>query len=84
MGNSISLYSNIYMKGGTISGSESDIKEEKIVTLYDSIDFIASYYIFTMDFESLRKLHEKKYCDDLMFLTSDIIRTYHDEKDVTK
>jgi len=72
------------MKGGTISGSESDIKEEKIVTLYDSIDFIASYYIFTMDFESLRKLHEKKYCDDLMFLTSDIIRTYYDEKDVTK
>ena len=84
MGNSISLYSTIYMKGGAASGSESEINEEKIVTLYDSIDFIASYYIFTMNFESLKKLHEKKYCDDLMFLTSDIIHTYYEDRDVSK
>ena len=53
MGNSISLYSNIQSGGGENS-------EEKVITLSDTLDFIASYYILTMDFKSLSQLHEKK------------------------
>ena len=40
------------------------------------IDFIASNYILTMDFQSLSKLNEKKYCDNLVLLTSKIIDNY--------
>jgi len=77
MGNSISLYSNIQSGGG--EGSE-----EKIITLSDSLDFIASYYILTMDFRSLSQLHEKKYCDELVVLTSDIINKYFSDLEVQR
>jgi hypothetical protein len=72
MGNSISLYSNIQSGGG----------EEKVITLSDTLDFIASYYILTMDFTSLSQLHEKKYCDELVVLTSDIINKYFSDLEV--
>ena len=74
MGNSISLYSNIQSGGG----------EEKVITLSDSLDFIASYYILTMDFRSLSQLHEKKYCDELVVLTSDIINKYFSDLEVQR
>ena len=74
MGNSISLYSNIQSGGG----------EEKIITLSDSLDFIASYYILTMDFKSLSQLHEKKYCDELVVLTADIINKYFSDLEVQR
>jgi hypothetical protein len=74
MGNSISLYSNIQSGGG----------EEKVITLGDSLDFIASYYILTMDFKSLSQLHEKKYCDELVVLTSDIINKYFSDLEVQR
>ena len=38
------------------------------------LDYIATYYILTMDFKSLRKLYDKEYCDKLVILTSDIIQ----------
>ena len=37
------------------------------------IDFIATKYILTSNFQSLRKLYEKEYCEDLVILTSNII-----------
>jgi len=75
MGNSVSLYSNIQTGGG--EGSE-----EKVITLSDTLDFIASYYILTMDFTTLSQLHEKKYCDELVVLTSDIINKYFSDLEV--
>ena len=74
MGNSISLYSNIQSGGG----------EEKLITLSDTLDFIASYYILTMDFKTLSQLHEKKYCDELVVLTSDIINKYFSDLEVQR
>jgi len=79
MGNSISLYSNIQS-----GGSEDGETEEKLITLGDTLDFIASYYILTMDFTSLSQLHEKKYCDELVVLTSDIINKYFSDLEVKK
>jgi len=77
MGNSISLYSNIQSGGGEDS-------EEKVVTLSDTLDFIASYYILTMDFKTLSQLHEKKYCDELVVLTSNIINKYFSDLEVQR
>ena len=77
MGNSISLYSNIQSGGGETS-------EEKVITLSDTLDFIASYYILTMDFKTLSQLHEKKYCDELVVLTSDIINKYFSDLEVER
>ena len=42
--------------------------------LEESIDFIATHYILTLNFQSLRKLNEKSYCDKMMVLTSDILQ----------
>ena len=39
---------------------------------YNKIDDIATNYILTMDFKSLKKLSEKKYCDKLILMTSEI------------
>jgi hypothetical protein len=82
MGNSISLYSNVQL-GGDNLGSKSEEKEKNI-TLGDTLDFIASYYILTMDFKTLSQLHEKKYCEDLVVLSADIINKYFNYLDVKK
>ena len=34
------------------------------------LDYIATHYILTSDFASLRKLYEKEYCDKLVILTA--------------
>ena len=51
--------------------------------LYNVVDYIATYYILTMDFQSLKKLTEKEYCDNLVVLTGDIIKKYFNDLDIT-
>ena len=60
-------------------------KDEKqnFENFYEVIDYIATYYILTMDFKSLSKLSEKEYCDQLVILTSDIINKYFNDLEVT-
>ncbi len=43
---------------------------------YDLVDFIAVNYIFTADFQSLKRLTEKNYCDKMIVLTADILDRY--------
>jgi len=50
---------------------------------YDIIDFIATYYILTMNFKSLKNLAEKEYCNKLVILTSDIIKNHFNEAQIT-
>ena len=68
-----------------MGNSASSIKKSKnqFDNFYDVVDYIATYYILTMDFKSLSKLSEKAYCDKLVILTSDIIERYFNETDVT-
>jgi len=80
MGNIISSYSNFQLGG---SGDDSNAKED-IIKLTDSLDFIATYYILTMNFQSLRQLYKKKYCEELVVLTSDIINKYFNDLEVTQ
>jgi hypothetical protein len=75
MGNTSSSTSN--------SNNANSNAEKEFNNFYDVIDYIATYYILTMDFKSLSKLSEKAYCDKLVVLTSDIIERYFNDMEVT-
>jgi hypothetical protein len=63
--------------------SSSKKPKTEFDNFYDIIDYVATYYILTMDFKSLSKLSEKAYCDKLVILTSDIIERYFNDMEVT-
>lgn len=57
--------------------------ELKPKSMSQILDYIATYYILTLDFKSLRKLYDKEYCDNLVILTSDIIQRYFTDMEIT-
>ena len=65
------------------STSSTKKAETEFNNFYEIVDYIATYYILTMDFKSLSKLSEKAYCDKLVVLTSDIIARYFNDMEVT-
>jgi len=69
MGNSISTAS-------TKSNNNAAAGLPKDLPLGETLDYIATHYILTMDFQSLRKLYEKQYCEKMVVLTSNIINKY--------
>lgn len=68
---------------GNSPSSSNKKAQNEFDNFYEIIDYIATYYILTMDFKSLSKLSEKSYCDKLVVLTSDIIEKYFNEMEVT-
>jgi hypothetical protein len=50
--------------GNSASSNSNKSAEKEFNNFYDIIDYIATYYILTMDFKSLSKLCEKEYCDN--------------------
>jgi hypothetical protein len=68
--------------GAVFSKKTGSIEPQKFNNFYDMLDYIATYYILTMDFESLQKLSDPKYCDQLVVITSDIVSKYFNELDV--
>ena len=74
--------SSISKYGG---GSEdTSIKDIKQIPFDETIDYIATHYILTSDFQSLRKLNEKTYCEKMIVLTSDIINKKFSDLEVDK
>jgi len=69
--------------GNNTSTNSNNDAEKEFKNFYDIIDYIATYYILTMDFKSLSKLSEKAYCDKLVVLTSDIIERYFNDMEIT-
>jgi hypothetical protein len=69
--------------GNSSSSQSKSTPEKEFDNFYQVIDYIASYYILTMNFKSLSKLSEKEYCDNLVVLTADIIDRYFNHLDVT-
>jgi hypothetical protein len=69
--------------GNTTSSNSNNSEKKDFDNFYDIIDYIASYYILTMDFKSLSKLSEKEYCDKLVILTSDIINRHFNDTEIT-
>ena len=68
---------------GNFTSKNNKTPEKEFENLYDIIDYIATYYILTMDFKSLSKLSDKEYCDKLIILTSDIIKRYFNDMEIT-
>lgn len=68
--------------GNSFSFSSTKTQPENTHTPSEIIDYIASNYILSMDFINLRKLMHKKYCDQLVVLTSDIMDKYLTDLDV--
>jgi hypothetical protein len=79
MGNQPSSISKY--EGGGEDNSTTYIKE---IPLEETIDYIATHYILTSDFQSLRKLNEKTYCEKMIVLTSDIINKKFSDLEVDK
>jgi hypothetical protein len=70
--------------GNTSSTSNTKTNNEKqFENFYQVIDYIASYYILTMDFKSLSNLSNKEYCDKLVVITSDIIKNYFNDMEIS-
>jgi len=67
--------------GGEEDTSTNDMKQ---IPLEETIDYIATHYILTSDFQSLRKLNEKTYCEKMIVLTSDIINKKFSDLEVDK
>jgi hypothetical protein len=68
---------------GNTNSTNSTNPLNKTGNFYEIIDYIASHYILTMDFESLKKLSQKEYCNKLVIITADIIKDHFTERDVT-
>jgi hypothetical protein len=79
MGNSFST--NNSKNNSKNKSPNNTIKE--FSNFYEVIDTIATYYILTMDFKSLSKLADKEYCDKLVIITSDIIKNYFNDLEIT-
>ena len=50
--------------------------------IYEVVNYIATHYILTMNFETLTKLSDKTYCDKLIILTSKIFEDKFNEMDI--
>jgi len=57
--------------------------ELKPKSISQILDYVATHYIVTMDFQSLKKLYKAEYCDQLVVLTADIIDRYFTDLEVT-
>lgn len=68
---------------GNTNSTNTNNNLNKTGNFYEIIDYIASHYILTMDFESLKKLSQKDYCNKLVIITSDIIKDHFSERDIT-
>jgi len=71
---------------GNIPSNSTNTKtnnEKQFENFYQIIDYIATYYILTMDFKSLSSLSNKEYCDKLVIITSDIIQKYFNDMEIT-
>jgi hypothetical protein len=71
--------------GNTPSNSKNTKtnSDKQFENFYQIIDYIATYYILTMDFKSLTNLSNKEYCDKLVIITSDIIQKYFNDMEIT-
>jgi len=65
---------NIY-GGSPINNSEKE-------PLLERLDYIVSHYILTMDFNSLKKLYDKSYCNKLVEITGQIFDKHFTELDI--
>jgi hypothetical protein len=63
----------------------TETEKKKILKDHDFsyiLNYIATRYILTLNFESLKNLQDPKYCDEMIILTSDILKKYFNEREI--
>jgi hypothetical protein len=68
---------------GNSNSKPTESNNTKFNNFYEVIDFIASNYILTMNFESLANLSQKDYCNNLVIITSDIIKNHFNDAEIS-
>ena len=63
--------------GAAQSKSTSTERELKAANI---LDILATKYILTQNFQDMKKLGDKEYCNKLVILTADIIKKFLKEK----
>ena len=66
--------------GATQSKPGTNEKELKAANI---LDILATKYILTQNFQDMKKLGDKAYCNKLVILTADIIKKFLKEKEIT-
>jgi len=85
MGNNLSTTNQTTTSSLSYMDDLTDVEKKKILKDHDFsyiLNYIATRYILTMDFQSLKNLQDPKYCDEMIILTSDIIKKYYNEREV--
>ena len=65
-----------------MGNAQSNVKTNKKKTLSQIIDYVATNYILTQNFQDMTKLSDMKYCNDLVIMTSKIIANNLDNMEV--
>ena len=60
----------------------SSLKLDHEKVLHKTINNIAAKYILTQNFQDMKKLGQKEYCDKLVILTSDIIKKFMNKREI--
>ena len=68
---------------GNSNSKPTESNNTKFNNFYEVIDYIASNYILTMNFESLANLSQKDYCNNLVIITSDIIKNHFNDAEIS-
>jgi len=61
----------------SVSGENKELKAANI------LDILATKYILTQNFQDMKKLGNKDYCNKLVIITADIIKKFLKEKEIT-
>ena len=65
-----------------MGNAQSNVNTNKKKNLSQIIDYVATNYILTQNFQDMTKLSDMKYCNDLVILTSKIIANNLDDMEV--
>jgi hypothetical protein len=63
-------------------GNNTSLIDNKPKSLAQIVDFVATNYILTSNFQDLLKLTDKDYCDELIVLTSKVIANHLDSQTI--
>jgi len=63
-------------------GQSKEKKFDENLEAVDLLDIIATKYILTQNFQDMKKLGQKEYCDKLVILTSDIIKKFMNKREI--
>ena len=78
----LNQFLNIYINIMGNATSVNDGGDTKQKDLSQVLNFIATNYILTQSFKDLESLNDPKYCNQMVILTSDVLKKYLTNRDV--